>query len=150
MPRTSRRLPVLREVSAGGLVVDDLHRPSVGLLIAHRVRSGLAWTLPKGHIEVGENDEAAAVREVREETGISARIVARLGTVDYWFVHDGKRIHKWVHHFVLGHPTGELSTHDIEVDEVAWVPMAEMESRLRFPDERALVARLPAVLGAES
>ena len=69
----------MREVSAGGLVVDDPHAPTVGLLIAHRLRSGaLVWSLPKGHIEQGETPEQAAVREVREETGITARVLKDL------------------------------------------------------------------------
>jgi 8-oxo-dGTP pyrophosphatase MutT (NUDIX family) len=148
MPPVRRRLPVVREVSAGGLVLDDARAPSAGVLIAHRTRGGLAWTLPKGHIEPGETHEQAASREVREETGLLARVIAPLGTLDYWFVADQRRIHKWVHHFVLGDAHGELSTDDVEVEDVAWVPLAEMSTRLRYPDERSLVAALPSVLAA--
>jgi 8-oxo-dGTP pyrophosphatase MutT (NUDIX family) len=134
MPRTSRRLPVVREVSAGGLVVDDTRAPTAGVLIAHRVRAGIAWTLPKGHLEPGE-------------TGLTARVIAPLGTVDYWFVADARRIHKWVHHYVLAGAEGRLHTADIEVEDVAWVPLDELADRLRYPDEKALVARLPEALG---
>ena len=147
MPRTSRRLPVVREVSAGGLVVDDPRAPAAGVLIAHRVRAGIAWTLPKGHLEPGESEEQAAVREVAEETGLTARVVAPLGTLDYWFVADARRIHKWVHHYVLAGAEGRLHTADVEVEDVAWVPLGEIADRLRYPDEKALVARLPKALG---
>jgi 8-oxo-dGTP pyrophosphatase MutT (NUDIX family) len=141
---------VVREVSAGGLVLDDLRTPTAGVLIAHRVRDGLAWTLPKGHLEAGETHEEAAVREVAEETGLHARVVAPLGVLDYWFVAQERRIHKWVHHFVLADATGTLSRLDVEVEDVAWVPLTQMGDRLRFPDEKALVAALPTVLAAVS
>jgi 8-oxo-dGTP pyrophosphatase MutT (NUDIX family) len=148
MARSRRGLPVVREVSAGGLVVDDPTAPGAGVLIAHRVRGGeLVWTLPKGHLESGESPQQAAAREVAEETGLTARVLGPLGTLDYWFVFQSRRIHKWVHHFVLTDPVGELSTHDVEVEQVAWVPLGEIDARLHYRDERALVARLATVLG---
>jgi len=138
----------VREVSAGGLVIDDAGSPTRGVLIAHRLRGGrLAWTFPKGHVEKGETTQAAATREVAEETGLTARVLAPLGTLDYWFVADARRIHKWVHHFVLVDPTGELSTSDVEVEQVEWVPLTDMARRLRHREEKALVAKLSDVLG---
>ena len=128
------------ETSAGGLVVDGDRQQAV--LIGRLDRHGkLLWSLPKGHIEDGETTEQTAVREVKEETGISARVLASLGTIDYWFVAERRRVHKTVHHFLLEAFGGELSDEDVEVTEVAWVPIAELETRLAYTDERALVRK---------
>jgi ADP-ribose pyrophosphatase YjhB (NUDIX family) len=128
------------EFSAGGLVVDldgDIPR---GALIARTDKLGrLLWSLPKGHIESGETAEQAAVREVEEETGISGEILGELGTIDFWFVADGRRIHKTVQHYLLRATGGELSDADIEVTAVAWVPLSEIRDQLAYPDERGLV-----------
>ena len=102
-------------------------------------RGALVWSLPKGHIEEGETAEDTAVREVKEETGIDARVRGPLGTIDYWFVAERKRIHKTVHHFVLTATGGELSDEDVEVTEVAWVPLSELNATLIYSDERKLV-----------
>lgn len=101
----------------------------------------MRWSLPKGHIEPGESSEQAARREVREETGIEAVILEPLGEIAFWFTQEGTRIHKTVHHFLLEAVGGELSDSDPEVDEVAWVPVSELEQRLSYADERRLVAR---------
>ncbi|HJQ44237.1 MAG TPA: NUDIX hydrolase [Jatrophihabitantaceae bacterium] len=142
-PRSGKRSRFLRRVdefSAGGLVVDldgDVPR---GALIARTDKLGrLLWSLPKGHIEAGETAEQAAVREVEEETGISGEILGELGTIDFWFVADGRRIHKTVRHYLLRATGGELSDADIEVTAVAWVPLPEIRDQLAYPDERGLV-----------
>ncbi|MFM7063061.1 MAG: NUDIX hydrolase, partial [Actinomycetes bacterium] len=138
------------ETSAGGFVIDRRGHQPRAALIARLDRSGrLAWSLPKGHLEAGETPEQAAVREVFEETGIRGSIVASLGTIDFWFMADNQRIHKTVHHFLLDAEEGVLSDADAEVEEVAWVPLTELESRLRYPDERRLVSRVHEVLGDE-
>ncbi len=111
-----------------------------GALIARTDRRGrLLWSLPKGHIEAGETAEQAAVREVREETGISGHILAELGTINFWFVADGRRVHKTVRHFLLRATGGQLCDTDIEVAEVAWVPLPNIAAQLAYPDERGLV-----------
>lgn len=104
------------------------------------------WSLPKGHIEEGETPQDAAVREIEEETGILGRVVAELGTIDFWFIAEGRRIHKTVHHYLLLAQGGELSDADIEVAEVAWVPLPELGERLAYDDERQLLGRVPELL----
>mgnify|MGYP002150131898 CR=1 FL=1 len=73
-------------------------------------------------------------------------MLAALGTVDYWFVFEGRRIHKTVHHFLLDAVAGVLSDADVEVTEVAWVPLDEVADRLRYADERKLLALVPDLL----
>jgi ADP-ribose pyrophosphatase YjhB (NUDIX family) len=108
----------------------------------------LLWSLPKGHLEGGETAEQAAVREVAEETGISGTIVGELGTIDFWFIADGRRIHKTVHHFLLRAVGGQLSDSDVEVTEVAWVPLPEIADKLAYSDERDLLTAANRLLAA--
>ncbi|WP_375484582.1 NUDIX hydrolase [uncultured Jatrophihabitans sp.] len=138
--RPRRWLRQVDEFSAGGLVLDLAGEIPRGALIGRTDRHGrLLWSLPKGHIEAGETAEQAAVREVEEETGIAGIIVAELGTIDFWFVAEGRRIHKTVRHYLMRRTGGELSDADVEVDEVAWVPLPEIRGQLAYPDERGLV-----------
>ncbi|WP_028662473.1 NUDIX hydrolase [Saccharomonospora iraqiensis] len=143
--RRNRRLTTVHETSAGGLVVDPGRRHAV--LIGRLDRRGrLLWSLPKGHIEGDETTEQTAVREVKEETGISAHVLRELGTIDYWFVAERRRVHKTVHHFLLEADGGELSDADVEVTEVAWVPLAELDRTLAYADERKLVRKAGALI----
>ncbi|MGL4305980.1 MAG: NUDIX hydrolase [Mycobacteriaceae bacterium] len=143
-PRNSYQPPMrtTRETSAGGLVVDGLSGPKdkqCAALIGRIDRRGrLLWSLPKGHIEQGETAEQTAMREVKEETGIIGTVLAELGSIDYWFVTEGRRVHKTVHHYLMEFLGGELSDEDIEVTEVAWVPLSELPTRLAYADERKL------------
>ncbi len=139
------RMRTVDETSAGGLVVDtETGRAAVIGRLDRRGR--LLWSLPKGHIENGETVEQAAVREVAEETGIDSAVMAALGSIDYWFVAEDRRVHKTVHHFLLRALGGELSDADVEVTEVAWVPLADLPERLAYADERRLVRRATAML----
>ncbi len=145
-PRSRRgrpdRLRTVHETSAGGLVIDGIDGPrdeQVAALIGRIDRRGrMLWSLPKGHIEMGETAEQTAIREVAEETGIRGSVLAALGRIDYWFVTDGRRVHKTVHHYLMRFSGGELSDDDLEVAEVAWVPIRELPSRLAYADERRL------------
>jgi ADP-ribose pyrophosphatase YjhB (NUDIX family) len=143
-PKPSRRrarwLRQVNEFSAGGLVVDLEGDVPRGALIGRTDRQGrLLWSLPKGHIEAGETAEQAAVREVAEETGISGEILAELGTIDFWFIAEGRRVHKTVQHYLMRATGGTLSDADVEVTEAAWVPLSELRAQLAYPDERGLV-----------
>lgn len=122
-----------------------------GALIGRRDLSGvLRWLLPKGHVEPGETVNAAAIREVREETGIDGLVLAELGTVAYWFTTIDRRIHKTVHHYVMHAVGGELSDDDVEVDTVAWVPLDDVPARLSYADERRLAELVPGILADNS
>ncbi|KKF00428.1 NUDIX hydrolase [Mycolicibacterium obuense] len=140
--RPTERLRTVHETSAGGLVIDGLDGPKesqVAALIGRTDRRGrMLWSLPKGHIERGETAEQTAIREVAEETGIQGSVLAALGSIDYWFVTEGRRVHKTVHHYLMRFAGGELSDEDVEVTEVAWVPLQELPKRLAYADERRL------------
>ncbi len=148
--RPQERLRTVRETSAGGLVISDLELPLdelVAALIGRMDRRGrMMWSLPKGHIETGETAEQTAIREVAEETGIHGTVVAPLGKIDYWFVSEGRRIHKTVHHYLLRSVGGELSDEDYEVSEVAWVPLQELPRKLTYSDERRLARMARGVI----
>ena len=140
--RQGSRLRTVHEISAGGLVIDGIDGPreeQLAALIGRMDRRGrMIWSLPKGHIEQGETAEQTAIREVAEETGIHGHVLAALGSIDYWFVTEGRRVHKTVHHYLLRFSGGELCDEDVEVTEVAWVPVIELPKRLAYPDERRL------------
>jgi 8-oxo-dGTP pyrophosphatase MutT (NUDIX family) len=148
--RTAPPLPVVEETSAGGLVITRVHGRPHAAVIARRNRAGrLEWCLPKGHLEGEETAEEAAVREIAEETGIIGVVRRRLGTIDYWFTGDDRRVHKVVHHFLLEATGGELSVAgdpDGEAEDVAWVAIVDLWERLAYPNERRLAVAACAVL----
>lgn len=137
-----------REFSAGGVVLRDL-RSEAGLRICEcvvivptrRAADGeRVLTLPKGHPEPGESDADAALREIREETGVEARLVDKLGDVRYFYQREGRRIAKVVSFFLLTYVGGDLGDHDSEVETARWMKLAEAETALSFRGERQMVA----------
>ena len=145
-------MPTRDETSAGGLVVSglreavhdgevDLSRIYVALIGRLDRRGRLLWSMPKGHVEPGEGPHETAEREVWEETGIHGEVFADLGVIDYWFVSEGVRIHKTVHHPLLRFVDGYLNDEDPEVTEVTWVPADRLIERLAYADERKLARR---------
>ncbi|OFK26968.1 DNA mismatch repair protein MutT [Corynebacterium sp. HMSC062E11] len=149
--RTSNnRMTTRDETSAGGLVVSglaeavdedgnvDLSQIYVALIGRLDRRGRLLWSMPKGHVENGEAKELTAEREVWEETGIHGKVFADLGMIDYWFVSDGVRIHKTVHHHLLRFVDGIMNDEDPEVTEVSWIPVSELIEHLAYADERKL------------
>jgi 8-oxo-dGTP pyrophosphatase MutT (NUDIX family) len=97
--------------------------------------------LPKGGANPGETPEQAAAREVREETGVTARARGPIGDVNYWYRRGGRRIYKTVHFFIFDYVSGSTKDHDHEVEEARWIPLAEARTQLSYPGERELIER---------
>ena len=124
---------MIREFSAGGVVVRRMQgRPYVAVV---RVRDEIL-ALPKGHPDGEESPAAAAQREVREETGLEAELVEKLGDISYWYARGGERVKKIVSFFLFRYRSGDLSDHDHEVEEALWIPLDEAPGRLAYKGGR--------------
>ena len=124
---------MIREFSSGGLVIRNLKgRPFLAVV---RVRDKIL-ALPKGHPEPGESAQEAAQREVREETGLEATPIEKLGDVRYWYARDGDRVLKVVSFFLFRYRSGRLEDHDDEVEEALWIPLEEAPVRLAYRGEK--------------
>jgi 8-oxo-dGTP pyrophosphatase MutT (NUDIX family) len=108
------------------------------------------WQLPKGLVGAGEAPDEAALREVQEETGLHAEIVAPLETIEYWYFGRGGsrrvRFHKFVYFFLMRYLSGDTADHDQEVTEARWVPIDEAPAMLTFKSERKLIEQALALL----
>lgn len=129
--------------SAGGVVVrrEDEVPQFLAIKPANRDR----WQLPKGTIDQGETARDAAVREVREEGGVHARILTDLGPINFFYHLHGRHFAKTVDFYLMDYQSGTPADHDHEVQEARWFPLTE-SALLAFPTERALVDRAREIL----
>jgi 8-oxo-dGTP pyrophosphatase MutT (NUDIX family) len=125
-----------RERSFGGVVV----RGGEVLVITPAGRPQIS-TLPKGGPQDGEPPEATAAREVREETGVEARIVEHLGDVRYRYRRGGVRVFKTVGFYLCDYISGDTADHDHEVEEARWMPLERALTELTYPGERRMIER---------
>ena len=125
-----------REVSYGGVVV----RGGDVLVITPAGRPNVC-TLPKGGAQAGEREEETAAREVREETGVHARVMERLGDVEYWYRRGGRRVFKTVGYYLCDYVSGDTADHDHEVDDARWMPLEQARTELSYPGERRIIER---------
>jgi 8-oxo-dGTP pyrophosphatase MutT (NUDIX family) len=134
-----------REVSAGGVVVRG--REVVVIVPTRRAADGSrVLALPKGHVDPGETPLQAALREVREETGVHAEPVCELGESRYWYRRNGRTIGKTVSFFLFSYSDGDIADHDDEVEEARWVALEEAAASLTYPAEREMVTLALAYL----
>jgi len=136
-----------RERSAGGVVVRDDDRHVLVIVPTRRAADGKkVLCLPKGHLDPGETARQAALREVREETGVQAEFLGDLGEVRYWYRRDGRSVPKSVVFYLFRYLSGDTADHDDEVEEVRWIGLPEAARALSYEGEREMVARALAAL----
>jgi 8-oxo-dGTP pyrophosphatase MutT (NUDIX family) len=129
----------VRDVSSGG-VITRVDGDTIELVLVGRARPE-RWSIPKGTPVPGETLEQTAMREVREETGLSVRILEPLGDITYWFSARGIRHHKTVYFYLLESTGGNIEDHDWENDFVAWLSEGEALRRMSFASEVTIVER---------
>lgn len=110
--------------------------------------AGRRWGLPKGHVRRGEAAEAAAVREIAEETGLNGDIDRHLATIEYWFRAGPTRIHKYVDFFLVRYIGGALVPQQAEVDDAQWFPLYEALKLASFDRERDVLEQVVRMLEA--
>lgn len=134
--------------SAGGVIyrLRDGHIEIV--MIA--TEGGKRWGLPKGHVRRGEAAEAAAAREIAEETGLAGQVVQHLATIEYWFRAGSSRVHKYVDLFLLSYVDGEVTPQQSEVDDARWFGLDEALRTASFKREREVLAQVRAIVEARS
>ncbi len=130
-----------RQISSGGVIFrrrgDDFEVALVS------VKGGANWCLPKGLVDRGETPEVTAVREVREESGLSGKIIDRLGDITYWYYIQGEnaKCRKTVHFYLMEYVSGSTSQHDFEVDAAEWVPIDAAIERISFKGDREILEK---------
>jgi 8-oxo-dGTP pyrophosphatase MutT (NUDIX family) len=143
-----RRSADPREFSAGGVVVRD--RELIVIVPVRRdPRGRRVLGLPKGHPDGDETPEQAAAREIKEETGVTADVVEKLGDVSYSYERRGRRVAKRVSFFLFTYRSGDVADHDHEIEEARWMPLEEAATALTYQGERRIAARALSRLAAD-
>jgi len=139
---------VRHRISSGGVVFRPAGATHEVALIRVARADGHAWTLPKGWVEKGEDLEQTAVREVREETGLQAKVLRKLGEITYEFYAkpDRSRVLKTVHVFLLECLGGDTAEHDDEVEEVRWFTLDEALRTLTYKNEREMLEKVVGLI----
>lgn len=140
------------QVSAGGVayrVVNGSPEIAIVMIVPER-----RWQLPKGIVDAGESFEEAALREVREEAGITCDLIDPIETIEYWFTtdRDGSqvRVHKFVHFFLMKYVGGDVADHDHEVEEARWATLDDALIVLEFKSERRVVEEAGSMIARKN
>ena len=130
---------MLRRFSAGGVVYKEKSGRRFWLLIQPKDTD--RWQLPKGWIEEGEKTQTTALREVREETGVSGEIIGKIDKINWWFVQDGEKIYKTVTFYLVA---AQKETNHFDKDEVAqisWFLYDKACRKLTFKSEKEVLKK---------
>jgi 8-oxo-dGTP pyrophosphatase MutT (NUDIX family) len=142
------QVQTLTQISAGGVAFR--HQSSGIEVVLISVGEQGRWQLPKGLVDDGEEIEATALREVREEAGIQTEIIGPIETIEYWYYSTTRgervRFHKFVHFYLLNYQSGDVRDHDQEVNEARWVEIDRAVKMLAFDGERKIVERAKGML----
>lgn len=125
-----------REFSAGGIVFNGKNQV---LLTKHSQNKH--WSFPKGLIDPGQTSKEAAIREVREEGGVEAEILNKVGYSKYVYTLNGEKIFKVVTYFLMRYQSGDPSLHDFEVEEAGWYEVDKALKQLTFSQDQKLLKK---------
>lgn len=115
-------------VSAGGVIFRNT-LDSFEIVICRRKDK---WMLPKGTPETGESLEETALREVKEETGLSTNILCPLKKIHYNFLSGKKHFEKDVYFYLMNPTGGDFTEHDNEFDSIHWINLAQMKDYMTY------------------
>jgi 8-oxo-dGTP pyrophosphatase MutT (NUDIX family) len=135
-----------RQTSSGGVIY---RKTGAGFDVALvSVKGGRYWCLPKGLVDKGETPELTALREVREESGLTGRIIDKLGDITYWYFIQDKNIkcRKTVHFFLMEYVEGDTSDHDLEVDDAEWFPIETALNKISYRGDRGILEKASSML----
>lgn len=130
-----------REFSAGGIVFNESGQVLLVMAGSMKDPETKHWKFPKGNIEEGESSKDAALREVKEETGLDCEIIEKIGDSKYVYPMNGVKIFKIVIYFLMKEVSGELKPQEVEIEEVRWVNSEEALKLLSFPADKKLLEK---------